>query len=96
MQRLPLPAIDQYNAEGIIDVAKWNPAIENLEYPTGVVPLPEDFLESLKFDFATSADNGATWTFLKAGADTIQILPEYVTPLSVDQMELLGMVKPLP
>jgi hypothetical protein len=91
-----IPAIDQYNAEGIIDVATWDPGIDNMVYPTGVVPLPEDFLESLKFDFATSADNGATWTFLKTGADTIQILPQYVTPLSVDQMGKLGMVKPAP
>jgi hypothetical protein len=64
-----------------------------------VVPLPADYLESLKFDFATTdseTGEGAVWTFLKAGADTIQILPQYVTPLSVEQMGKLGMVKPAP
>jgi len=83
-------AIEQYKTEGIIDVAKWNVGTNNLDYPTGVVPLPADYLTSLKFDFATSADNGATWTFLKAGADTIQILPQYVTPLTTDQLDAIG------
>jgi hypothetical protein len=94
-----IPAIDQYNAEGIIDVQTWDPGIENLVTPTGVVPLPVDYLESLKFDFATTdseTGEGAVWTFLKAGADTIQILPQYVTPLSEAQMLSLGMVKPAP
>ncbi len=92
-----IPAIDQYNAEGIIDVAKWDAGTSNLVYPTGVVPLPEDYLTSLKFDFATtdSPDGvGAVWTFLKAGADTIRIPPQYVTPLSAAQMGSLGMTAP--
>jgi len=83
-----IPAIDQYNAEGIIDVAKWDAGASNLVYPTGVVPLPEDYLTSLKFDFATtdSPDGaGAVWTFLKAGADTIRI---------TDQMDAIGMTGP--
>jgi predicted CXXCH cytochrome family protein len=87
-------AIIQYNTDGFIDVAKWNAGTSNMDYPTGVVPLPEDYLTSLRFDFATSADNGVTWTFLKAGADTIQILPQYVTPLSAAQMTSLGMTGP--
>jgi hypothetical protein len=93
------PAIEQYNAEGIIDVAKWDEGLGNLVYPTGVVPLPEDFLESLQFDFAATDDPAGaagTWYFLKAGADTIQILPQYVTPLSVEQMGKLDMIKPVP
>jgi len=90
------PAIIQYNAEGIIDVAKWDPATSNLVYPTGVIPMPDDYLTSLKFDFATTADGGTTWTFLKAGADTIQVLDFWMTPLSADQMESLGMVAPAP
>ena len=94
-----IPAIEQYNAEGIIDVASWDAGAENMVYPTGVVPLPEDYLQSLKFDFATTdSEDGvdAVWTFLKAGADTIRIPPQYVTPLSVEQMGKLGMVAPAP
>ncbi|MGB5301651.1 MAG: hypothetical protein WBN79_12870 [Gemmatimonadota bacterium] len=90
------PAIIQYNAEGIIDVAKWDAGTSNLVYPTGVIPMPDDYLTSLKFDFATTADGGTTWTFLKAGADTIQVLDFWMTPLSADQMESLGMVAPAP
>lgn len=90
------PAITQYNAEGIIDVAKWDAGTTNMIYPTGVVPMPEDYLTSLKFDFATTADGGANWTFLKAGADTIQVLEFWMTPLSVEQMGKIGMVAPAP
>jgi len=92
-----IPAIDQYNTDGFIDVAKWDEGAGNLVYPTGVVPLPADYLTSLKFDFAAtdSPDGvGAVWTFLKSGADTIQILPQYVTPLSTAQMGALGMTGP--
>jgi len=92
-----ITAIDQYNAEGIIDVAKWDEGAGNLVYPTGVVPLPADYLTSLKFDFATTDSQdgvGAVWTFLKSGADTIQILPQYVTPLDAGQMSALGMFGP--
>ena len=88
------PAIIQYNTDGFIDVAKWNPATSNLDYPTGVVPMPADYLTSLRFDFATTADGGTTWTFLKAGADTIQVLDFWMTPLSTDQMLDLGMQAP--
>ena len=88
------PAIIQYNTDGFIDVAKWNPATSNLDYPTGVIPMPADYLTSLKFDFATTADGGTTWTFLKAGADTIQVLDFWMTPLSTDQMDALGMTGP--
>jgi hypothetical protein len=90
------PAIQQYNAEGIIDVAKWDAGTSNMVYPTGVIPMPDDYLTSLKFDFATTADGGTTWTFLKAGADTIQVLDFWMTPLSADQMAALGMVAPAP
>ena len=88
------PAIEQYNTDGFIDVAKWNPATSNLDYPTGVIPMPADYLTSLRFDFATTADGGTTWTFLKAGADTIQVLDFWMTPLSTDQMDALGMTGP--
>ena len=98
------PAIQQYNSEGIIDVAKWDAvtpgsADSTLFYPTGIVPMPADYLTSLKFDFVTtdSPDGvGAVWTFLKAGADTIQVLDFWMTPLSVEQMGKIGMVAPGP
>ena len=90
------PAIIQYNAEGIIDVASWDAGASNMVYPTGVIPMPEDYLTSLKFDFATTADGGTTWTFLKAGADTIQVLDFWMTPLDTDQMSALGMTAPAP
>jgi predicted CXXCH cytochrome family protein len=88
------PAIVQYNAEGIIDVAKWDDVAKTMTYPTGVVPMPADYLTSLKFDFVTTADGGTTWSFLKAGADSIQVLDFWMTPLDTDQMSSLGMEAP--
>lgn len=91
------PAIVQYNAEGVIDVASWDEGTQTMTYPTGVIPMPNDYLTSLQFDFVTtdSPDGvGATWTFLKAGADTIQVIQEFMTPLTTEQMGALGMVAP--
>ena len=74
----------------------WDDVAKTMSYPTGVVPMPDDYLSSLKFDFVTTADGGTTWTFLKAGADTIQVLEFWMTPLDAAQMEALGMVAPAP
>jgi predicted CXXCH cytochrome family protein len=92
-------AIIEYNATGEIFVAEWDAVGETLVYPTGVVPMPNDYLTSLKFDFlATDDPAGApgTWYFLKAGADTIQVLDFWMTPLDTDQMSALGMTAPAP
>ncbi|MEJ2483842.1 MAG: hypothetical protein P8049_12220, partial [Gemmatimonadota bacterium] len=91
------PAIEQYNAEGVIDVASWDDGTKTMTYPTGIVPLPEDDLTALQFDFVTTDSEdgvGAVWTFLKAGADTIRVPDQFVTPLSIDQMAKLDMVPP--
>jgi predicted methyltransferase len=59
--------------------------------------MPFDYLTSLKFDFVTTdSPDGvdAVWTFLKAGADTIQVLEFWMTPLDAGQMAALGMTGP--
>jgi len=92
-------AIIQYNAEGIIDVASWDEGTSTMSYPSGVIPMPEDYLTSLQFDFVTTDSEdgvGAVWTFLKAGADTIRVIDEFMTPLSFDQMLSVGMEPPAP
>jgi hypothetical protein len=90
-----IPAIAEYNAIGELTVAEWNVATEVLEFPlTGIVPFPEDYETSLKFDFVTTPDLGATWEFLEPGPDAHQVLTQYVTPLSFEQMERLDMVPP--
>ena len=92
-------AIIQYNAEGIIDVASWDAGTSTMTYPTGIVPMPEDYLTALQFDFVTTDSEdgaGAVWTFLKAGADTIRVIDELMTPLTFEQMADLGMVPPAP
>ncbi|MCL7937973.1 MAG: cytochrome c3 family protein, partial [marine benthic group bacterium] len=92
-------AILQYNAEGIIDVASWDEGTQTMSYPSGVIPMPEDYLTALQFDFVTTDSEdgvGAVWTFLKAGADTIRVPEQFMTPLSFDQMSSLGMEPPAP
>ena len=92
-------AIVEYNATGEIQVAEWDDVAKTMSYPTGIVPMPNDYLSALKFDFVTTTSPdgaGAEWTFLKAGADTIQVLEFWMTPLDADQMAALGMVAPAP
>lgn len=88
------PAIVQYNTDGFIDMAKFDAGTGKIINPDGVVPIPEDYLTSLKFEFATTEDLGLTWVFYKASADTIRIPTQWVTPLSAAQMNALGMTGP--
>jgi hypothetical protein len=92
-----IPAIAEYNETGQMTIAAWNDVDNVLEFPlTGIVPFPEDYETSLQFDFVTTPDLGATWEFLESGPDAHQVLTQYVTPLSFEQMERLDMVPPAP
>ena len=87
-------AIVEYNATGQISMSVFNAATQKIDNPDGVVPIPEDYLQSLYYEFADTDDVGATFQFYKAGADTIRIPTQWVTPLSFDQMSALGMTPP--
>jgi len=94
----------EYNADGRITIAEWVDGESRLVRPhNGIIPIPPDYLTSLYFDFVDLVDpanppaNGAdpgSWEFLKAGADTIQILQQYGAPLTADQMTKLGITGP--
>ena len=91
-----VPAIEDWNADGIIQFASWNSGDSTLSWLQGIVPLPLDYKRSFKMDFikydGDPADPPApskNWTFVKGEADGFQLL--YGTPLSLDQMEALGM-----
>jgi hypothetical protein len=97
-------AIEEYNTTGLVTVAEWDDVNGGFLRPhNGIVPIPDDYLTSLYFEFAdlvdpdnppASGSNPADWQFLKAGADTIQILEQYGAPLTEGQMESLGMTGP--
>ena len=99
-------AAQEYNASGQITIAEWDADAGVLLRPhNGIIPIPPDYLTSLQFDFVDLFDpanppaNGSDptrWQFLKAGADTIQILEQYGAPLTEDQMTKLGMEPPAP
>jgi hypothetical protein len=54
--------------------------------PTGVIPVPPNFnLGGMRFDFVDlDTAGGSVRSFLKSGADSIQLL--YGTPLALEQM----------
>ena len=89
-------AIEDYNADGIMQFASWNSADSTLSWLHGVVPLPADYLRSFKIDFITYNGDPSdpvapskNWSFVKGEADGFQLL--YATPLTNYQMNALGM-----
>ena len=78
-------ALQQYVSTGSIDVATWNGS--GFTYAQGVIPVPPDFQTALNFDFADYDPNTGTWSFLKSGADVIQLL--FGEPLTQDQIDKL-------
>jgi predicted CXXCH cytochrome family protein len=82
--------VQDYFANGSIDVVTWDPVSETLSHATDRVPVPPDFLTTMDFDFVTLdsvVNDTKYWSFLKAGADTIQIV--YGSALTADQMNKL-------
>jgi len=92
-----IPAIDEYNSTGKIDFATWNSGDSTLAWKHGIVPLPVDYLQSLRMDFLTFNGDASTppgtdnknWSFVKNTFDGIQFF--YGTPLTTHQMAALGM-----
>ena len=89
-----IPAITDYNADGIIKFATWN--VDTLNWHKGIIPIPFDYNVSLRMDYLTY--NGSTsdpvaystnWTAIKDSADLFQIM--YCTPLTTKQMAKIGM-----
>jgi len=109
-------AMQQYVDEGIIDVVKWKGAEgeevplqredEGLtlgtawQPPKGIIPVPPDYAQALKFEFVDLVDPAAPLTptatsssprvLFKRGADQIHLLDAYVRPLTQAQLDKLG------
>jgi hypothetical protein len=81
-------AVQDWEADGVIDVVTWDAAQSKLVHRTGVIPVPPDYPNALRFDFVNlDAPGGAVWSFLKTGADGVHMV--YGTPLTAEQMEKL-------
>jgi hypothetical protein len=92
-----IPAIEEYNNNGLIQFASWNSSDSTLSWLNGVVPLPADYKRSFKLDFiqfdgdwsSPPGTDNKNWSFVKGEADGFQLL--YATPLTTAQMNSLGM-----
>jgi predicted CXXCH cytochrome family protein len=91
-----IPAIADYNADGIIKFAWWNTADSTLSWHQGIVPIPFDYSVSFKKDYLTYTGNvsdpvapSKKWAVVKDYADLFQII--YCSPLSKVQMAKIGM-----
>lgn len=88
-------AIAEYARTGQITVTRWDEQQKKLIGPSGVIPVPPDWQQALRFDFVdyTGDPKAATtdptkWVFLKSGADKLQML--YASPLTREQIEKLA------
>ncbi len=90
-----IPAISDFNDDGIMQFAKWNEADSSLTTLTGIVPMPADYLRSFKIDFITYLGNttdpvapSKNWGFVESDWDGQQMF--FCTPLTIEQMGKLG------
>ena len=97
------PALVQYLTEGTVTTTTWNASTRLLDGPTGIIPLPHDWISetdekgSLDMDFVYYLGNtddpvtknpaGDLWDYLKTGPDRGHM--PYGTPLSADQINNL-------
>jgi hypothetical protein len=81
------PALAEYLETGMIQAARWDSATNRITHLTGVIPVPDDWQTTLRFDFVDLAPNGS-WVFLERGPDESQML--FGSPLSAAQIEKLA------
>jgi hypothetical protein len=91
-----IPAITDYNADGIMKFATWNASDSSLSWLQGIVPITVDYNKSFKTDYIQYNGNPSdplgpskNWSFVKETSDMFQVL--YCTPLTTSQMTALGM-----
>jgi hypothetical protein len=88
-----------YDTNGEIPVVQWDSDQGRLVNTKGMIPVPSDWETALLFDFVrykgdTSDPFGALdpaqWELMKSGADLTQMLSQFATPLTADQMAKLS------
>jgi len=91
-----IPAIVDYNADGLMKFGTWNPADSTLSTLTGIIPMPSDWQRSLKLDYLTYNGNPSdpvapskNWSLIDDVTDGSHML--YATPLTNSQMAKIGM-----
>ncbi len=86
--------VQQYTETGTIPLVTYDESQNTLTGPQGVVPVPPDWKTALTFDFmdyggdpASTETDPSQWSFLKSGADLLQML--FAEPLTDEQMQKL-------
>ncbi|MDZ7411367.1 MAG: T9SS type A sorting domain-containing protein [candidate division KSB1 bacterium] len=90
--------VQEYNTTGAIKITWWDTSVtpNAIRNTTGVVPVPPDWRQALKFDFVTYTGDPTLptdptkWVYLKSVADTAQMLSQYAQPLTPAQMAKLA------
>jgi len=94
-------AVDEYARTGRIWVARWDEDSKSLWLRKGVIPVPPDWPNVLKFDQVTyvgspsdpvpgyPSEDPENWTYLGNVPDVTQDFKDYVDPLTQEQMEKL-------
>jgi hypothetical protein len=87
----------EYLETGKITVNQWDEETGKLLAPTGIIPVPPDWQETLMFDFAyylgSATDpivkdpDGATWSVLEP--ETVGKHMPFGTPLTQEQIDKL-------
>ena len=72
---------------GQLQVLRWDPDAARFDGARGVIPVPADFRQTLRFDFVALQDDGSR-TFVEAGPDAAHML--FATPLTTLQMASLA------
>ena len=79
-------ALREYVMSGAVQVTRWDGNTQQIVNLSGVIPVPPDWRNTLKFDFVDLTDAG-NWAFMEVGPDKFQML--YGTPLRGEQIDKL-------
>ncbi|MFQ5537398.1 MAG: hypothetical protein ACE5GJ_08090 [Gemmatimonadota bacterium] len=80
-------AVTDWFDDNVMDVVVWDSAQSKLTHLEGVIPVPPNFASGgMRLDFVDlDQPGGSVWSFLKSGADRIQLL--FGEPLTQAQMD---------
>ena len=89
-------ALKEYLNTGRITMTRWNESAKTISTVRGVIPLPPDWKNALKFDYITYIGNPSNpvkpepynWTFVKDSSDVMQIC--CAEPLTKEQIQKLA------
>lgn len=90
--------VKQYLDDRTVRMTRWDETAGDLRAAEGAVPIPPDYRESLRFDFAkpviaedAQGRRRTEWYFLKDRADLMQMM--YARPLTAEQWEHLSIAR---